>query len=84
MEIFKEQIEKIDPVDGIIADLETSLGDLPEDHDGLIEVDALVTFLESVNWLDASKGAIMEVIDRHTEEERKINYRVALHAIVQD
>ena len=80
---MKEQIDKIDPVDGIIADLEETC-EVPEDSDGLIQVDALVAFMEGVNWLDASKDAIMAVIDRHVNEEGKIDYKVALHAIVQD
>ena len=81
MALFKEQVDKIDPVDGICADIEDKC---EVGEDGLIETSALVAFMESVNWLDASKQAIMHIIDLETNEAGKINYKAALHKIVQD
>ena len=81
LKILKEQVDKIDPVEGIISDIEVTC-DCTED--GLVDKDALVGFMEGVHWLEASKEAIMTIIDMHTDEERKVNYRKALHEIVQD
>ena len=78
---MKAQVDKIDPVEGICADIEEQCC---VDDDGMIQVGEMVNFFESVNWLGASKQAIMEIVDRRTVDESKIDFRAALFEIVQD
>ena len=79
IELLKQEIEKQDPVDGICNDLE-EFCEISED--GLVDFDEMMRFFESVNWLEASKDAIMAVADRHKTDDNKIDYRVALHNII--
>ena len=76
---MKQQIDKIDPVDGICADIESQCEVAEE---GLIEFSAMIAFMEGANWLGASKDAIMEIMRRHEREDGKIDYKVALNEIV--
>ena len=81
VEMMKVQVDKVDPVEGICSDIEDQC---QVDEDGLIQVGELVNFFESVNWLGASKPAMMEIVDRRTTDQGKIDYRAALFEIVQD
>ena len=74
-------MDKIDPVEGICADVEEQC---EVNEDGLVQVSAFVNFFEGVNWLGASKDAIMQIINRQTTAEGLIDYRTALFEIVQD
>ena len=79
--MIKEHVDKIDPVEGIFADVEDQC---EVNEDGFVKVSELITFFEGANWLDASKDAIMEIVNRETTDESMIDYRVALYKIVQD
>ena len=59
IEIVREFVAKVDPLDGVIADIENHC-EIKED--GKCQQGELVAYFEKVNWLDASKEAIMAIV----------------------
>ena len=78
---MRDQVDKIDPVDGIIADIEAKY-EVTDDYK--VSISDLVRYFEGENWLEASKDAIMAIVVKHEDAEGKVDYRTALFEIVQD
>ena len=81
IQIMRDQVDKIDPVDGIIADIEAKY-EVTDDYK--VSISDLVRYFEGENWLEASKDAIMAIVVKHEDAEGKVDYRTALFEIVQD
>ena len=61
-----EKVNQADPMDGIIAEIEAQYDTYESDDADKAMVcmyDDFITFMEESNWLNASKAAIMHVID---------------------
>ena len=81
IDIVREFVSNVDPLDGIIADIEDNC---EVSEEGRVAIDHLVAYFEKVNWLDASKDAIMEIVGKHKNEEGSVDYLTALCQIIQD
>ena len=71
-----EKVSQTDPVEGIIAELESTYDTYDEEGTMVCLFDDMVAFMADNNWLNASKDAIMQVMHKHTTEEQPQFYKL--------
>ena len=73
-----EKVNQTDPLDGIIAELESNYDTFESDGDKemMCLYKDLIKFMEENNWLNASKDAIINVIDKYKTDDAPSFYKL--------
>ena len=71
-----EKVNQTDPVEGIIAELESTIDTYDQDGTVVCLFDDMVAFMADNNWLNASKDAILQVMHKYSTEEQPEFYKL--------
>ena len=71
-----EKVSQTDPVEGIIAELESTYDTFDDEGIMVCLFEDMVSFMADNNWLNASKDAILQVMNKHITETEPQFYKL--------
>ena len=71
-----EKVSQTDPVEGIIAELESTYDTFDDEGTMVCLFEDMVSFMADNNWLNASKDAILQVMNKHITETEPQFYKL--------
>ena len=71
-----EKVSQTDPVEGIIAELESTYDTYDDEGTMVCLFEDMVSFMADNNWLNASKDAILQVMNKHITETEPQFYKL--------
>ena len=71
-----EKVSQTDPIEGIMAELESTYDTFDDEGTMVCLFEDMVSFMADNNWLNASKDAILQVMNKHITETEPQFYKL--------